>query len=180
MINNQAIGVFDSGLGGLTVLQALEKKLPNESFIYFGDTAHVPYGSKSEKTIQNYSNQITQFLLKHNVKLIVIACNTASSVATNILREKFDVPIFEVVGPSVEDAIAHYENGRIGIIGTQSTITSNSYVKKFNNLAPHIKIKQQSCPLFVPLIEENWNNTKIAKDVAKIYTALSKNKGTKR
>ena len=168
-INNQSIGIFDSGLGGLTVLKALEKQLPNESFIYFGDTAHVPYGSKSVETVQNYSNQITQFLLQHNVKLIVIACNTASSVATQILRENFDVPIFGVVGPSVEEAITHHNKVEVGIIGTQSTIASNSYVQKFKELAPHIKINQQACPLFVPLIEENWYNTKTAKDVALIY-----------
>ena len=168
-INNQPIGVFDSGLGGLTVLKALEKKLPKESFIYFGDTAHVPYGSKSIETVQNYSNQITKFLLKHNVKLIVIACNTASSVATQILRENFDIPIFGVVGPSVEQAITYHKKGKIGIIGTQSTIVSNSYVQKFKELAPHIKINQQACPLFVPLIEENWCNTNTAKEIAAIY-----------
>lgn len=169
MINNQPIGVFDSGLGGLTVLKALEKQFPKESFIYFGDTAHVPYGSKSIETIQNYSNQITKFLLKHNVKLIVIACNTASSVASQILRQDFDIPIFEVVSPSVEEAIAHHDEGEIGIIGTQSTISSNSYIQKFKNLAPHIKTKQQACPLFVPLIEENWCNTRTAKEIARIY-----------
>ncbi len=168
-INNQAIGVFDSGLGGLTVLKALEKQLPHESFIYFGDTAHVPYGSKSAETVQNYSNQITQFLLNHHVKLIVIACNTASSMAAHVLREKFDVPIFGVVTPSVEQAISHHHGGEIGIIGTQSTIASNSYVDKFITLAPHIKTVQRACPLFVPLIEENWTNTDTAQEVANIY-----------
>ena len=169
MLNNKAIGVFDSGLGGLTVLKALEKQLPHESFIYFGDTAHVPYGSKSVETVQNYSNQITQFLLGHDVKLIVIACNTASSVAGQLLRENFDVPIFGVVTPSVEKAIFHYNGGEIGIIGTQSTISSNSYVEKFKTLVPHIKTLQLACPLFVPLIEENWGNTDTAKEVASIY-----------
>jgi glutamate racemase len=167
--NNQSIGVFDSGLGGLTVLRSLEKQLPNESFIYFGDTAHVPYGSKSDKTVQNYSNKITQFLLDHDVKLIVIACNTVSSVATPLLQEKFNIPIFGVVTPSVEQAIAHHNGGEIGIIGTQSTITSKSYIEKFTNLAPHIKTFQQACPLFVPLIEENWGNTNTAKEIASIY-----------
>jgi len=168
-INAQPIGVFDSGLGGLTVLKSLEKQLPNESFIYFGDTAHVPYGSKSVETVQNYSNQIAKFLLQHNVKLIVIACNTASSVAAQMLREKFDVPIFGVVGPSIEQAISHHKKGEIGIIGTQSTIASNSYIQKFKELAPHIKTNQQACPLFVPLIEENWCNTSTAKEIALIY-----------
>ena len=170
--NNQSIGVFDSGLGGLTVLKALENQFPNESFIYFGDTAHVPYGSKSDETVQNYSNQITQFLLSHNVKLIVIACNTASSVATHVLQEKFDVPIFGVITPSVEHAISHYNSGEIGVIGTQSTIASKSYIKKFTHVAPHITIIQQACPLFVPLIEENWSNTNTAKEVASIYLEL--------
>ena len=166
LIKNKAIGVFDSGLGGLTVLKALEAKLPQESFIYFGDTAHVPYGSKSVETVQNYSNQITQFLLSHDVKLIVIACNTASSVAAELLRKNFDVPIFGVVTPSVEQAISLHNGGEIGIIGTQSTIASNSYVEKFTMLAPHIKTVQQACPLFVPLIEENWSDTNTAKEVA--------------
>ena len=169
LIKNKAIGVFDSGLGGLTVLKALEAKLPQESFIYFGDTAHVPYGSKSVETVQNYSNQITQFLLSHDVKLIVIACNTASSVAAELLRKNFDVPIFGVVTPSVEQAISLHNGGEIGIIGTQSTIASNSYVEKFTMLAPHIKTVQQACPLFVPLIEENWSYTNTAKEVASIY-----------
>ena len=111
MLNNKAIGVFDSGLGGLTVLKALKKQLSHESFIYFGDTAHVPYGSKSVETVQNYSNQITQFLLDHNVKLIVIACNTASSVAGQLLRKNFNVPIFFFFSPSVEKAIFHYTGG---------------------------------------------------------------------
>jgi glutamate racemase len=168
-INNQAIGVFDSGLGGLTVLKALEERLPHESFIYFGDTAHVPYGSKSVEMVQHYSNQITQFLLSHQVKLIVIACNTASSVAAHVLREKFDVPIFGVLTPSVEQAISHHHGGEIGIIGTQSTIASNSYVDKFTTLAPHINTQQMACPLFVPLIEENWGHTNTAKEVANIY-----------
>jgi len=167
--NNQSIGVFDSGLGGLTVLNSLETQLPNESFIYFGDTAHVPYGSKSIETVQSYSNQITQFLLNHDVKLIVIACNTASSVASKLLRKNFDIPIFGVVTPSVKQAISYHRNGEIGIIGTQSTIASNSYVEKFTTLAPHIKTVQKACPLFVPLIEENWAKTDIAKDIAKIY-----------
>jgi len=167
--NNKSIGVFDSGLGGLTVLRVLEKQLPNESFIYFGDTAHVPYGSKSGETVQGYSSQIIQFLLDHDVKLIVIACNTASSVAAQILQEKFDVPIFGVITPSIEQAISYHKGNEIGIIGTQSTIASNSYVEKFTILAPHIKTIQQACPLFVPLIEENWANTDTAKEVASIY-----------
>ena len=166
---NQSIGVFDSGLGGLTVLKALKKQLPNESFLYFGDTAHVPYGSKSSQAVQNYSIKIAQFLLNHDVKLIVIACNTASSVATHVLQKKFDIPIISVIRPSVKQAISHHKGGEIGIIGTQSTITSKSYIEQFTSLAPQIKTSQQACPLFVPLIEENWANTNIAKKVASIY-----------
>ena len=167
--NSKPIGVFDSGLGGLTVLKELEKNLPNESFIYFGDTANLPYGSKSPKNIQNYAIQITEFLINHNVKLIIIACNTASSVALDVLKKRFDIPIFGVVSPSVKEAINSFTKGIVGVIGTQSTISSNSYLSKFNSLNPSIRVIQKACPLFVPLIEENWATTAVANQVAKTY-----------
>jgi len=175
-LNNKPIGIFDSGLGGLTVLKALEKELPDESFIYFGDTAHLPYGTKSIQTILSYSNQIAEFLLKHDVKLIIIACNTASSIATTSLREKFSIPIFGVIKPCIKKAISFYRGGKIGIIGTESTISSNSYVNTFMQLSPKIEIIQRACPLFVPLIEENWINQPTTIEIAEIYLKIFEKK----
>ena len=169
LLNNNPIGVFDSGLGGLTVLKALKEKLPKESFIYFGDTAHVPYGTKSAESVINYSEKITTFLVKHNVKMVVIACNTASSVAAQHLRSKFNIPIFSVVSPCVDSAIQISKNKNIGVIGTQSTIASNSYVNAFKKKASAFNIYQKACPLFVPLIEEGWANHKIAFDISTEY-----------
>ncbi len=175
MLNNNPIGVFDSGLGGLTVLKALEQKLPNESFIYFGDTAHVPYGTKSAETVIQYSEKITTFLIEHNVKMVVIACNTASSVAAQYLRSKFDVPIFGVVSPCVDSAVQVSINKNIGVIGTQSTISSNSYAHAFKEKDSTCNIYQKPCPLFVPLIEEGWANHKISIDTAMEYLDEFKN-----
>ena len=169
MLNNNPIGVFDSGLGGLTVLKALKEKLPNESFIYFGDTAHVPYGTKSAKSIIQYSEKITTFLIKHHVKTVVIACNTASSVAAQYLRNKFDIPIFDVVSPCVDSAVKISKNKNIGVIGTQSTISSNSYTNAFKKRNSALNIYEKACPLFVPLIEEGWENNQISIDITMEY-----------
>ena len=169
------IGVFDSGLGGLTVLQCLEKKLPKESFIYFGDTAHVPYGNKSAKTIIRYSENIINFFLKNKIKAVVIACNTASAIAYPELSKKYNLPIFNVVDPSVihSDTISKTRN--ICIIGTQSTINSKAYSKSFSNINSDCTITEIACPLFVPIIEEGWSDSSIAKDIANIYLKPLKN-----
>ena len=163
------IGIFDSGLGGLTVLKSLEKILPMESFIYFGDTAHVPYGSKSAETINRYSRDIVDFFLTHNTKSVVIACNTASAVAYQELRNNYDIPIFDVVGPSVihSDQISRTRN--IGVIGTQSTIHSRAYTRSFADIKSDCSVFEIACPLFVPLIEEGWANTQIATEITKTY-----------
>jgi len=166
---NSPIGIFDSGLGGLTVLKSLEKILPNESFIYFGDTAHVPYGTKSTETIIRYSQHIMDFFQKHETKAVVIACNTASAVAFQHLQQLYNIPLFDVVTPSVEFAINHTKNKNIGVIGTFGTIFSNAYTKMFQKLGSDCNIKEISCPLFVPIIEEGWANTDIAENIAKIY-----------
>ncbi len=163
------IGVFDSGLGGLTVLKALHRHFPNESFIYFGDTAHVPYGTRSEETVQHYSREITKFLVNHDVKMVVIACNTASSVALPVLEKEFDIPIFGVVKPSVQKAIELTLNGKIGVIGTRATINSHVYLELFQSANHNLEIFEKSCPLFVPLIEEGWSNTIIAEQIAQTY-----------
>ena len=176
MNNTAPIGIFDSGLGGLTVLKTLKKMLPNESFIYFGDTAHVPYGSKSPDTIIKYSEHIIDFFLNHNTKAIIIACNTASSVAYNKLKDKYTIPLFDVVSPSVKYTINQSKTKNVGVIGTISTINSKAYSKQFYNKNSNFCIYEIACPLFVPIIEEGWQNTQIAKDTAKIYLSNFNNK----
>lgn len=151
------IGVFDSGLGGLTVVKEIIKILPNEDIIYLGDTARVPYGSKSKDTIVKYSIQNTKFLLKHNIKLLVIACNTSSSYAIYKLKKFFkNLPIVEVITPGAKTAVGTTKNYKIGIIGTKATIKSKSYIKAIKKLSNKIRVYTQATPLFVPLIEEGW------------------------
>ena len=163
------IGVFDSGLGGLTVLTSLEKILPNESFIYFGDTAHVPYGSKSVDTVIRYSQDIMEFFMTHNAKAVVIACNTASAVAYPNLRNSYDIPLFDVVIPSVVHSHTISKTRKIGVIGTQSTIYSRAYTQSFSGLDSDCFVFEIACPLFVPLIEEGWSDTAVAKEIARKY-----------
>jgi glutamate racemase len=168
-INNRPIGIFDSGFGGLTVMAAIKKTLPMESLIYFGDTAHVPYGSKSKDTVVKYSKEIISFLIKHRVKLIVIACNTASAFALSILRRSSTVPVIDVIGPGSKAAVSVSKNKKIGIIGTEGTISSGSYPREINKIFKYAKVYQQMCPLFVPLIEEGWNRGKICDSIVKKY-----------
>ena len=171
--DNRPIGIFDSGLGGLTVLKALKDLFPNESFIYFGDTAHLPYGTKSQQIIIEYSNQICDFLNQQNVKLIVVACNTASALAVEFLEKIMVVPIVNVIDPCVKYAVNKTKNKSIGVLGTKATINSQAYEKKLNNLKNNLKIITQDCSLFVPLIEEGLVNHKITQDISKLY--LNKN-----
>ena len=166
---NSPIGVFDSGLGGLTVLKSLEKILPNESFIYFGDTAHVPYGTKSAEMVTLYSHHIMDFFLKYKPKAVVIACNTASAVAFQHLKKNYDIPLFDVVTPSVEYSMKITKTQKIGVVGTFSTIQSKAYKRMFKNLGAICSIQEISCPLFVPIIEEGWADSSIARDIADIY-----------
>ena len=166
---NSPIGVFDSGLGGLTVLKSLKKILPNESFIYFGDTAHVPYGTKSAERVILYSQLIMDFFLKHKTKAVVIACNTASAVAFQHLKRIYDIPLFDVITPSVEYSMNITKTRKIGVIGTYSTIQSNAYQRVFKNLGDTCNVQEISCPLFVPIIEEGWADSSIARDIAEIY-----------
>jgi len=151
------IGVFDSGIGGLTIVRELLRRLPGFRLIYFGDTARTPYGTKSPETIITYAIEDTKFLLEHGAKIIVIACHSASSVATEALRERFPgVPIFEVVTPSVKKALAVTRKKIIGVIGTRATISSGVYQRKVATLAPEVKVYGNACPLLVPLVEEGW------------------------
>jgi len=166
---NSPIGVFDSGLGGLTVLKSPEKILPNESFIYFGDTAHVPYGTKSAEMVILYSELIMNFFLKYETKAVVIACNTASAVAFQHLKRNYDIPLFDVVSPSVEYSMKSTKTQKIGVVGTYSTIQSGAYKQMFKQFGDSCSVQEISCPLFVPIIEEGWADTAIAKNIAETY-----------
>ncbi|MBU0987723.1 MAG: glutamate racemase [Proteobacteria bacterium] len=150
------IGIFDSGIGGLTVVKSLMENLPGYDIIYFGDTARTPYGSKSAETVIGYSLENTEFLLNKGAKIIVIACNTASSVATQAVSNKYDVPIFEVVTPAAQVAMITSRTYRIGVIGTRATVRSGIYEQKIKALNPQARVYSAACPLLVALVEEGW------------------------
>ncbi len=163
------IGIFDSGVGGLTVLKALRELLPAENLIYFGDTARVPYGTKSHKTIIRYSLQNTKLLQRFKVKMVVVACNTSSAHALEILKEEFPFPVIGVVEPGAKEAVKASRSGRIGVIGTEATVRSEAYRKAIISLDPFCQVFQKACPLFVPLIEEGWLEDEITEKVAERY-----------
>lgn len=163
------IGVFDSGVGGLTVVREIIRQLPSENIVYFGDTARVPYGSKSRDTVINYSEQIVHFLRTKQVKAIVIACNTATAYALDVLKEKLDIPIIGVVRPGAVTAVNATQNGRIGVIATEGTVGSGIYPKVIKEYNPEIQVVQKACPLFVPLVEEGWTNDPVTDEVAVRY-----------
>lgn len=165
----QPIGVFDSGIGGLTVTRELMKKLPNEKIIYFGDTARVPYGTKSKKTIVRFSLENILFLLEKKVKLVVVACNTSTSLALPVIKKHFNIPLIGVIEPAVKLAVKITKSGRIGVIGTRATIESKAYEKKIKQHDGSFKVFSKACPLFVPFVEEGWLNNAAIRDVAKIY-----------
>lgn len=150
------IGVFDSGVGGLTVVRALMARLPSESIIYFGDTARVPYGVKSVDTIALYACQIAQFLLQHEVKLLIVACNTMAAVAHEAIAELSPVPVLDVIDAGARSAVAVTRNKRVGVIGTPATINSGAYNRAIHRFDPEVRIFSRTCPLFVPLVEEGW------------------------
>ena len=170
------IGIFDSGVCGMTVAHAIEKLLPDFQIIYFGDLARSPYGSKSRETIVKYSIDNSAFLLSHGAKVIIIACNSAASVASETLRQKFNVPIFEVITPAVERAVAISKSGNIGVIGTRATIRSTIYEEKIKQLKPDFRVYSKACPLLVPLVEEGWSNTRETKMVLRKYLTPLKQK----
>jgi len=163
------IGIFDSGVGGMTVAHAIEQLLPDHSLIYYGDIARTPYGPKSPATIIDYSIRNTEFLLNRGADLIVIACNSASSVATETLREKFQVPIIEVISPAAHQAAATSKSGRVGIIGTRATVKSGIYPKTILAEQPQTLVFQEACPLLVPLVEEGWLNRRETKMILRRY-----------
>lgn len=168
-INSAPIGVFDSGVGGLTVAREIMRQMPNERIVYFGDTARVPYGSKSKETIIRYSRQIIRFLRTKNVKAIVIACNTASAYALDTVEAELDIPIIGVVKPGAKVAAETTKNNKIGVIGTEGTISSGIYADFLHISNKDIKVIGKACPLFVPLVEEGWAKDSVTKEVAKRY-----------
>lgn len=164
------IGVFDSGLGGLTIVKALKEQLPGEPIIYYGDTAHLPYGDKSPEVLRGYISNITQFLLAQQVKAIVVACNTASSVGIDVVTAiAGNVPVFEVIKPVAHVAAAASQNGLIGVIGTKTTITSHVYLRTILAQRPDAHVVEKATPLLVPMIEEGWSNNRIAHEVIEAY-----------
>jgi glutamate racemase len=169
MSDARPIGIFDSGIGGLTVVHEVFKRVPAEQIVYFGDTARVPYGTKSPKVVQHFAMQDVRFLLQQNVKMIVVACHTVSSVALDSLVKTFHFPILGVVLPGVHAALKATRNHRIGVIGTKATIVSKSYETHFLKLNPEVQVFSQACPLFVPLAEEGWLNGDITKLIAEKY-----------
>ncbi len=168
-LRNRPIGVFDSGLGGLTVVNQLMHYLPQESIVYFGDTARVPYGTKSPETIRKFAVQITRFLESQGVKLIVVACNTVSSVAMENVLEHSSVPVIGVIQPGARAALVKSKNRRIGVIGTSATISAGKYKSVLSSMAPEVAVFSQACPLFVPLVEEGWIDSEVTAMVARIY-----------
>ncbi len=175
--SSDAIGVFDSGLGGLTVVKELIHHLPNERIVYFGDTARVPYGTKSSETIIRYSREIVKTLLKYKVKMVVVACNTASSLALEVLKKEFKVPILGVIEPGARKAVEVTRNKKVGIIATSSTVKSGKYAQKIVQLNKNIVVTSLPCPLFVPLVEEGWFEHAVTYQVAEEYLgAMKKNK----
>ncbi len=163
------IGVFDSGVGGLTVAREIMRHLPNENIVYFGDTARVPYGSKSKETIIRYARQIIHFLQSQDVKAIVIACNTASALALEVVREEFDLPILGVVEPGARAALAVTETGKVGVIGTEATVRSAMYEKVIHRLEPNVEVVAKACPLFVPLVEEGFKKHHVTDEIIDYY-----------
>ena len=169
---SRPIGVFDSGVGGLTVVRALMERLPLEDIVYFGDTARVPYGVKSVATIEHFTAQITEFLLQRDVKMLIIACNTMAAVAAEVVhRLAAGIPVLDVIEAGARAAVAASPGRRIGVIGTPTTINSNAYARRMHELDPAVRVYSQACPLFVPLVEEGWFDHPATELVAEEYLA---------
>jgi glutamate racemase len=164
------IGVFDSGIGGLTVLRAIQSALPNERFVYLGDTARLPYGAKSAETVTRYATQATRALMRYDVKMVVVACNTASAVALPVVRAALDpVPVLGVVEPGARAAVAASRSGRIGVLATEGTVRGGAYARAIHALKPSAHVAQAACPLFVALAEEGWTEGEVPRLAAERY-----------
>lgn len=172
-----AIGIFDSGVGGLTVLQQLTRLLPRELLVYLGDTARYPYGPKSAEVVTQYSCENTDFLKERGLKMLVVACNTASAVALETLRERYAFPVIGVIEPGAHAAVRRSKNGRIGVIGTKATIASGAYTQALRTVDASLEIYTRACPLFVPLVEEGWIDNDIARAAIALYLGSLKHSG---
>lgn len=177
MSNGKPIGIFDSGIGGLTVLKEIFRELPNESTIYLGDTARVPYGIRSPETVTRYSFENTRFLFSKDIKVLVIACNTASSVSLEAIKNSVSIPVVGVIEPGAKAAVSSTRNKKVGVIGTEATIRSNSYTQAIETIDKDIEVFSLPCPLFVPLVEEGWTDGSIAEIIADTYLMDIKYKG---
>jgi glutamate racemase len=173
MSNPRPIGVFDSGIGGLTVVKALRDRLPNETIVYLGDTARVPYGPKSPETVQRYALELAHMLMQKNAKALVVACNTVSSVALPLLTRKFSVPVIGVIEPGAGAALQATRNQRVGVIGTRATIRSGAYEKALRATDTNVRVSSRACPLLVPLIEEGLLDDEVTDRVIVHYPLLS-------
>ena len=169
------VGVFDSGVGGLTVAREISRQLPDENIVYFGDTARVPYGSKSQKTIIRFSEQIIRFLKTKQVKAIVIACNTASALALDAVRDEFHIPIMGVVIPGARAAVEATRNNKVGVVGTDATVQSGMYTKIIHEMNPEITVIEKACPLFVPLVEEGFKEHVVTQEIIEYYLESMRN-----
>jgi glutamate racemase len=174
---DRAIGIFDSGVGGLTVAREIAGVVPNEHLIYLGDTARYPYGTKSAEVVRSYSLENAAFLADKGIKLLVVACNTASSVALDLLSERLDVPVIGVIEPGARAAVAHTRNRKVGVIGTEGTIASGTYTRALKRLASDLEIYTRACPLFVPLAEEGWTDNEVARITAERYLTSLRRSG---
>jgi glutamate racemase len=175
--SRRPIGIFDSGIGGLTVVKRLAATLPNENIIYFGDTARVPYGSKSNSTVIEYSIQNTMLLLSKNVKAVIVACNTASSIAIPELRKHFNIPIIGMIEPGAKMALKKTKNRKIGVIGTRATIGNLAYSSEIKRIDSSTSVIEKPCPLFVPLAEEGWTDHKATHEIAEEYLKKIRDNG---
>ncbi len=176
-MNKKPIGIFDSGIGGLTVVKEIITALPNEDLIYLGDTARVPYGTKSRETVIRYSKEIADFLLISKIKALVVACNTATAFALEELQKKLTIPVIGVIEGGAKASVAKTVTGKIGVIGTEGTIRSGAYFDAIKKIEPKVAVFTSPCPLFVPLAEEGWIDNAIAKAVAKEYLLPLKEDG---
>jgi len=167
--SSKPIGIFDSGVGGLTVYRAVRHRLPNEKIIYLGDTARVPYGTKSLATVQRYALENSEFLITKEIKILIVACNTASALAVDLLRQKINVPVFGVIEPGAKRAVEATKNGRIGVIATEATIESGAYSRAIHRFDNKLQVISRACPLFVPLAEEGEIDSDITRAVAAKY-----------
>jgi glutamate racemase len=174
LLSHLPIGIFDSGVGGLTVYRALHEHLPNERFVYLGDTARVPYGTKSLATVERYAVENARFLAAHGIKLLVVACNTASALALPAIRSALNIDVVGVIGPGARAAVKGGQDGRapgrcIGVIATESTVQSGAYTAAINKADPDTKVIERACPLFVPLAEEGWSDNEVTRTIAATY-----------